>query len=130
MNSRSSGQPKNDAKTLFSTLHPLSTVIFATATVLAFVLLRDSRFNFHSVKQRLLGNRPEVRCDLSRLLAREITKRVHSSKPASLNRLEGHRQSDENWNRFKDDVGVTSERRGKASAYRHFRAQRYNLELN
>ena len=33
---------KNDAKTLFSTFHPLSTVIFATATVLAFVLLRDS----------------------------------------------------------------------------------------
>ena len=38
----------------FSTLHPLSTVIFATATVLAFVLLRNSRFNFH-----LLRNRPE-----------------------------------------------------------------------
>ena len=53
MNSRSSGQPKNDAKTLFfSTLHPLSTVIFATATVLAFVLLRDSRFNFHCYTQR------------------------------------------------------------------------------
>ena len=51
-NSRSSGQPKNDAKTLFSTLHPLSTVIFATATVLAFVLLRDSRFNFHCYTQR------------------------------------------------------------------------------
>ena len=28
---------------------------------------------------------PEVRCDLSRLLARKITKRIHSSKPASLN---------------------------------------------
>ena len=39
---------KEDTKTLFSSLHPLSTVIFATATVLAFVLLRDSRFNFHS----------------------------------------------------------------------------------
>ena len=61
-------QPKIDAKTLFfSILHPLSTVIFATATVLAFVLLRDSRFNFH--------------------FARKITKRIHSSKPASLNRL-------------------------------------------
>ena len=43
---------KNDAKTLFSTLHPLSTVILATATVLAFVLLRDSRFNFHCYTQR------------------------------------------------------------------------------
>ena len=52
-NSRSSGQPKNDAKTLFSpTLHPLSKIIFATATVLAFVLLRDSRFNFHCYTQR------------------------------------------------------------------------------
>ena len=52
-NSRSSGQPKNDAKTLFSpTLHPLSTVIFATATILAFVLLRNSRFNFHCYTQR------------------------------------------------------------------------------
>ena len=29
------------------TLHPLPMVIFATATVLAFVLLRSSRFNFH-----------------------------------------------------------------------------------
>ena len=34
-----------------STLYPLSTVIFATATVLAFVLLRDSRFNFHCYTQ-------------------------------------------------------------------------------
>ena len=32
--------------------HPLSTVIFATATVLAFVLLRGSRFNFHCYTQR------------------------------------------------------------------------------
>ena len=36
----------------FSTLHPLSTVNFATATVLAFVLLRDSRFNFYCYTQR------------------------------------------------------------------------------
>ena len=44
---------KNDGKTLFfPTLHPLSTVIFATATVLAFVLLRNSRFNFHYYTQR------------------------------------------------------------------------------
>ena len=51
-NSRSSGQQKNDAKTLFFIFHPLSTVIFATATVLAFVLLRNSRFNFHCYTQR------------------------------------------------------------------------------
>ena len=36
----------------FSNLHPLSLVIFATATVLAFVLLRNSRFNFHCYTQR------------------------------------------------------------------------------
>ena len=53
---------KNDAKTLFPTLHPLSPVIFATATVLTFVLLRNSRFNFPCYTQRrmqrLLRNRP------------------------------------------------------------------------
>ena len=48
MNSWSSGQQKNYAKTLFSTLHPLSLVIFATATVVAFVLLHNYRFNFHT----------------------------------------------------------------------------------
>ena len=43
----------------FSTLHPLSPVIFATATVVVFVLLHTSRFNFqHSMKQCLLRNRP------------------------------------------------------------------------
>ena len=36
----------------FSTLHPLSPVIFATATVVAFVLLRNSRFKFHCYTQR------------------------------------------------------------------------------
>ena len=43
-----------DAKTqwLFSTLHPLSTVNFATATVLAFVLHRDSRLIVYSYTQR------------------------------------------------------------------------------
>ena len=36
----------------FSTLHHLSTVVLATAVVLAFVLFRDSRFNFHRYTQR------------------------------------------------------------------------------
>ena len=35
----------------FSALHPLSPVIFATATVMAFVLLCNSRFNFHCYTQ-------------------------------------------------------------------------------
>ena len=37
---------------LSPTLHPLSTVISATAAVLAFVLLRNSRSNFHCYTQR------------------------------------------------------------------------------
>ena len=74
----------------FSTLHPLSTVIFATATLLAFVLLRNSRFNFHCYTQRETTLTQKLtrkwRCDLSWLFARKITKSIHSCKPASLNR--------------------------------------------
>ena len=44
--------PKVMQRHFLFTLHPLSTVIFAVATVLAFVLLRDSRFNFHCYTQR------------------------------------------------------------------------------
>ena len=82
-NSRSSGQPKKDAKTLFfSTCHPLSAVFFATATVLAFVLLRDSFKLYTAWSNAYSEIRPEVRCDLSRLLARKITKCIHSrNKP-------------------------------------------------
>ena len=36
----------------FPTLHPLSTVIFATSAVVAFVLLRNSWLNFHCYTQR------------------------------------------------------------------------------
>ena len=39
-------------KHFFPTPHPLSPVIFATATVVTFVLLRNSRFNFHCYPQR------------------------------------------------------------------------------
>ena len=65
-------------------------VIFATVTVLAFVLLCNSSFNFHCYTQREATPTqkfgPEVRCDLLRLLCWKITKHIHSSKPASLNR--------------------------------------------
>ena len=45
--------PKTTQKHFFfSTLHPLSPVTFATATVVAFVLLRNSRFNFRCYTQR------------------------------------------------------------------------------
>ena len=43
---------KRREDTFFSTRHSLSMVFFATATVLPFVLLRDSRFNFHCYTQR------------------------------------------------------------------------------
>ena len=42
---------KTTQRHFFSTLHPLSTVTFATATVLVFVLLRNSRFKFHCYTQ-------------------------------------------------------------------------------
>ena len=68
---------------------PPSPVIFATATVVAVVLLRNSRFNFHFYTQHEVTptqkSARKWRCDLSRLLARKITKGIHSCKPASLN---------------------------------------------
>ena len=45
----------------FPTLHPLSPVIFATATVATFVLLDilgSTSIVTHSIKQRLLRNQP------------------------------------------------------------------------
>ena len=74
---------------LFPTLHPLSPVSFAIATVVAFVLLRNSRFNFRCYAQREATPTQESarkwRCDLSRLLVRKITRaftranQLHSS---------------------------------------------------
>ena len=44
---------------------------------------------------------------------------------------EGHRHSDEHWNRLKGGVRETSERRGGAHTYYGIsRAHRYHLELN
>jgi len=78
-------------------IHPLSPVIFAAATVLSFVLLRSSRFSFHCYTQReatpTQKSARKWRCDLSRLAARKITKGIHSCKPASLNRPISTRQS-------------------------------------
>ena len=85
---RTFSQTLNDVKTLFFfNLHHLSPVIFANTTVVAFLLLRRSRFSFsRSVNQRLLRNRPgSGSYDLSQLLARKITKCIHSCKTASLN---------------------------------------------
>ena len=71
---------------IFSTLHPLSPVIFATATEVAFVLLCNSRFNFHCYTQPTQKSARKWPNDISRLLARKITKGIHSCKPTLLNR--------------------------------------------
>ena len=47
-------QLKTEEKTLFSTLHHLSPVIFATTTLVAFVLLGNSKLNFHCYTQHEL----------------------------------------------------------------------------
>ena len=79
-------------QTLFSTLHPLSLVIFATVVAFfwAFVLLHNSSFNFHRCTRHEATPTQKLarkwRCNLSQLLARKITKGIHSCKPASLNR--------------------------------------------
>ena len=81
--------PKRIFSRSFSTLRPLSPVIFATATVVAFVLLRNCSFNFHCYTQREVMPTQKLgrkwHCNLSRLLPRKITKGIHSCKPASLN---------------------------------------------
>ena len=63
----------------FSTLYPLSLVIFATATVVAFLLLRNSRFNFHCYTQceatSTQKSAQKWRCDILRLV-QKITKGV------------------------------------------------------
>ena len=78
MKSQSSGQPKIDAKTFFPTPHPLSPAIFATATVVAFVLLYSSRLNFHRYTQHeATPTQKSARkwcSNLSWLTAQKITK--------------------------------------------------------
>ena len=49
--SRSSGQPKTTQRHFFPTLHLLSAEFFATAKVVAFVLFRNSVFNFRCYTQ-------------------------------------------------------------------------------
>ena len=78
---------KTTQRHFFSTLHP---VIFAAATMVAFVMFRNSRFNFHCYTPceatPAQKSARKWRCDLSRRLARKITKGIHSCKPASVNR--------------------------------------------
>ena len=74
----------------FPHLHLLSLVIFATATVVAFVLLHNSRFSFNCYTQHEATTTQKSarkwHCNLLQLLAWKITKGIHSCKPASLNR--------------------------------------------
>ena len=70
-------------------LHHLSPVILAKAQVVAYVLFCNSRFSCHCYTQcepPLLRNRHgSGSCDLSGLLARKITRGIHSCRLASLN---------------------------------------------
>ena len=77
--------------TFFPPSIPFLQWFLATATVEAFVLLHNSRFNFHCYTlheamptQKLAW---KWRCNLSWLLAWKITKGIHSCKIASLNCL-------------------------------------------
>ena len=90
---------KTQLRHFFPTLHPLSMVIFATSVVVAFILLCNSRFNFHWYTQHEATPAQKLaqkwHCDLSRLLVQKITKGSHLCKPASLNRpiankVQGH----------------------------------------
>ena len=69
--------------------HLLSPVIFATATVVTFVLLCNYRFNFHCYTRCEAMPTEKLAqkwcCDLSWHLVQKITKGIHSCKPASLN---------------------------------------------
>ena len=72
------------------TLHPLSTVIFATATVLAFVLLRNSNFSFHCYTQReatpIQKSARKCAATSRDFFHERLQSAFDSSKPASLNR--------------------------------------------
>ena len=78
---------KKWSKDFFSTLHPLSPVIFATATVVPFVLLHNSRFNFHCYTQRepTPAQKSAQKWPLTTSCTKDY-KGIHSCKPASLNR--------------------------------------------
>ena len=77
----------------FFTLPPLSLVIFATTTVVAFILIHNYRFNFHCYTQCEAAPTQKLaqkwRCDLLQLLVRKIAKGIHLCKPVSLNRPTG-----------------------------------------
>ena len=89
-NSRFSDQPQNDAKTLF--VHPPSPFHGNFCNCNSIGICTASQFYFQLPLLYIAWSNayseigPEVRCNLSQLLSRKITKRIHSSKPASLNR--------------------------------------------
>ena len=68
----------------YFTLHSISPVIFATATVAAFVPLRHCYTQREATPTQKSARKG--RCDLLLPLARKITKGIHSRKPSSLNR--------------------------------------------
>ena len=87
--SRFSGQPKNDAKTLF----PPSLVLWRH--LYCFAVLGSTSIVIYSVNTHLPRNRPEVTAAASRDFLRERLRcyGIHSCKPASLNRPLGQSQT-------------------------------------
>ena len=87
---------KMTQRLFFSTLHPLSVVVSATATVLAFVLLCSSRFGFHChtwcEAMPTQKSAWKWRFNLLWLLVRKNTKGIHLCKPALLNRPIGQQK--------------------------------------
>ena len=69
----------------FSNLHPLSPVIFSTATVWHLYCFAILGYTQREATPTQKSARKWC-CDLSRHLVRKITKSTHSCKPASLNR--------------------------------------------
>ena len=72
--------------TFFSTLHPLSLVIFATATVVVFLLLHNSRFNFHCYTQcEATPTQKSAQKRQCNFLCERLQPAFTCAKPASLN---------------------------------------------
>ena len=88
-NSRSSGQPKNDAKTLF--FHPPSPFPVKKIQLqqwwhlYCFAILRSTSIVTHSLKQHVLRNRPESDAATPCDFLHERLQRANSCKPATLN---------------------------------------------
>ena len=71
---------------------------------------------FRSLRHYISGTKPRTSHTIDRLEKKGIDKRKRSTIfPDFQKTREGHRQSDEHWNRFKGNAGETSERERQVS---------------